>query len=447
MEMKEMFERVKRASRGLTLLTDEARNSVLIDVAQAIVDRQETILSANADDLSRMDPANPLYDRLQLTPARLEAIAQDMRNVATLPTPLGHVTKQKTLPNGLRLCRVSVPFGVIGMIYEARPNVTFDVFSLCFKSGNACVLKGGKDADSSNRAAVEVIHDVLCSHGLDPDVVTLLPATHEATGAMLTAVGYIDLCIPRGGRRLIDFVRDNARVPVIETGAGVVHTYFDKDGDLEMGRRIVCNAKTRRVSVCNALDSLIIHRSRLKDLPALVEPLLTHTPPDTLYLDDEAYNALTSASLSAAATIPSPSGEGPSASVATIPSPSGEGPSAALLQKATVDSYGTEFMDYKMAVKTVGSLDEALDHIGRYGSGHSEAIVTASEEAARRFQQHVDAACVYWNAPTSFTDGAQFGLGAEIGISTQKLGPRGPMALEEITTYKWLIEGEGQTRP
>ncbi|MBR1484283.1 MAG: glutamate-5-semialdehyde dehydrogenase [Prevotella sp.] len=447
MEMKEMFERVKRASRGLTLLTDEARNSVLIDVAQAIVDRQETILSANADDLSRMDPANPLYDRLQLTPARLEAIAQDMRNVATLPTPLGHVTKQKTLPNGLRLCRVSVPFGVIGMIYEARPNVTFDVFSLCFKSGNACVLKGGKDADSSNRAAVEVIHDVLCSHGLDPDVVTLLPATHEATGAMLTAVGYIDLCIPRGGRRLIDFVRDNARVPVIETGAGVVHTYFDKDGDLEMGRRIVCNAKTRRVSVCNALDSLIIHRSRLKDLPALVEPLLTHTPPVTLYLDDEAYNALTSASLSAAATIPSPSGEGPSASVATIPSPSGEGPSAALLQKATVDSYGTEFMDYKMAVKTVGSLDEALDHIGRYGSGHSEAIVTASEEAARRFQQHVDAACVYWNAPTSFTDGAQFGLGAEIGISTQKLGPRGPMALEEITTYKWLIEGEGQTRP
>ncbi len=432
MEMKEMFERVKRASRSLTLLTDEARNSVLTDVAQAIVDRQETILSANADDLSRMDPANPLYDRLQLTPARLEAIAQDMRNVATLPTPLGHVTKQKTLPNGLRLCRVSVPFGVIGMIYEARPNVTFDVFSLCFKSGNACVLKGGKDADSSNRAAVEVIHDVLRSHGLDPDVVTLLPATHEATGAMLTAVGYIDLCIPRGGRRLIDFVRDNARVPVIETGAGVVHTYFDKDGDLEMGRRIVCNAKTRRVSVCNALDSLIIHRSRLKDLPALVEPLLTHMPPVTLYLDDEAYSALTSASLSAAATIPSPSGEGPFAS---------------LLQKATADSYGTEFMDYKMAVKTVGSLDEALDHIGRYGSGHSEAIVTANEEAARRFQQHVDAACVYWNAPTSFTDGAQFGLGAEIGISTQKLGPRGPMALEEITTYKWLIEGEGQTRP
>ena len=421
MEMKEIFERVKRASRSLALLTDEERNRVLTDVADAIVARQEKILGANADDLSRMDRDNPLYDRLQLTPARLEAIAQDMRNVATLPTPLGHVTKQKTLANGLRLCRVSVPFGVIGMIYEARPNVTFDVFSLCFKSGNACALKGGKDADSSNRAAVELIHDVLCQHGVDPDVVTLLPATHEATGAMLGAVGYIDLCIPRGGRRLIDFVRDNARVPVIETGAGVVNTYFDKDGDLDMGVKIVCNAKTRRVSVCNALDCLIIHRDRLADLPALVEPLLKHNPPVTLYCDEESYNAVANSSLF------------------TLHS--------SLLRQASEDSFGTEFMDYKMAIKTVASLDEALGHIDRYGSGHSEAIITANEQTARRFQQHVDAACVYWNAPTSFTDGAQFGLGAEIGISTQKLGPRGPMALEEITTYKWLIEGEGQTRP
>ena len=431
MEMKEIFERVKRASRSLALLTDKERNSVLLDVADAIVVRQEMILEANGDDLSRMDKDNPLYDRLQLTPARLEAIAQDMRNVATLPSPLGHVTKQKTLANGLRLCRVSVPFGVIGMIYEARPNVTFDVFSLCFKSGNACVLKGGKDADSSNRAAVELIHDVLQKHGVDPDVVTLLPATHEATGAMLGAVGYIDLCIPRGGRRLIDFVRDNARVPVIETGAGVVNTYFDKDGDLEMGRAIITNAKTRRVSVCNALDCLIIHRDRLADLPAIAEPLLTHKIPVTLYLDEEAYNAVANSQLS------------------TLCSAEGRlrSKNSQLLQKATPDSFGTEFMDYKMAVKTVGSLDEALEHIDRYGSGHSEAIITANEETARRFQQHVDAACVYWNAPTSFTDGAQFGLGAEIGISTQKLGPRGPMALEEITTYKWLIEGEGQTRP
>ncbi len=421
MEMNEIFERVKRASRTLALLSDEQRNRVLLDVARAIMASQDRLLEANGDDLRRMDRENPLYDRLQLTSSRLEAIAQDMRSVASLPSPLGHVTKKKTLANGLRLCRVSVPFGVIGMIYEARPNVTFDVFSLCFKSGNACVLKGGKDADSSNRAAVELIHDVLRQHGVAPDVVTLLPATHEATGAMLGAVGYVDLCIPRGGRRLIDFVRDNARVPVIETGAGVVNTYFDKDGDLGMGTKIVCNAKTRRVSVCNALDCLIIHRDRLADLPALVEPLLTHVPSVTLYCDEESLKAISSSRL--------------------YPQ------HASLIQPATDDSFGTEFMDYKMAVKTVSSLNEALEHIDRYGSGHSEAVITTNEETARRFQQHVDAACVYWNAPTSFTDGAQFGLGAEIGISTQKLGPRGPMALEEITTYKWLIEGEGQTRP
>ena len=415
MQLKKTFERVKRASKTLALLTDEQRNDVLLAVADAIVGNQERILKANAEDLARMEQTNPLYDRLQLTASRLEAIAADMRNVATLPSPLGHVTKQKTLPNGLRLCRVSVPFGVIGMIYEARPNVTYDVFSLCFKSGNACVLKGGRDAVASNEVGVAIIHEVLVKFGVNPDVVTLLPATHEATGEMLGAVGYIDLCIPRGGRKLIDFVRDTARVPVIETGAGVVNTYFDKEGDLEMGKAIVNNAKTRRVSVCNALDCLIIHRSRLGDLPALVSPLADKQV--VIYADSEAHDAL-----------------------------NGQYPSA-LLQPATEDAFGTEFMDYKLAVKTVASLDEAIDHIDRNGSGHSEAIITADEQAARKFQAHVDAACVYWNAPTSFTDGAQFGLGAEIGISTQKLGPRGPMALEEITTYKWLIEGEGQVRP
>jgi glutamate-5-semialdehyde dehydrogenase len=280
------------------------------------------------------------------------------------------------------------------MIYEARPNVTYDVFSLCFKSGNACVLKGGKDADASNRMGVSIIHEVLERHGVCPDVVTLLPATHEATGEMLNAVGYIDLCIPRGGRKLIDFVRDTARVPVIETGAGVVHVYFDKEGDLEKGRAIINNAKTRRVSVCNALDTLLIHKDREADLPQLLAPMEGKVE---FFFNDES-------------------------------------------------RYDTEFMDYKMNVVTVDSLEEALDHIDRHGSGHSEAIVTEDETAARKFQAHVDAACVYWNAPTSFTDGAQFGLGAEIGISTQKLGPRGPMALEEITTYKWLIEGEGQVR-
>ncbi len=395
MQLKETFEKVKRASKSLALLSDQQRNDILNAVADSIVNNKERILRANAQDLAKMDKANPLYDRLMLTDKRLDDIAGDMRNVATLPSPLGHITKQKTLPNGLRLCRISVPFGVIGMIYEARPNVTYDVFSLCFKSGNACVLKGGKDADASNREGVALIHEVLERFGVCPDVVTLLPATHEATGEMLNAVGYVDLCIPRGGRKLIDFVRDTARIPVIETGAGVVHVYFDKDGDLEKGRAIINNAKTRRVSVCNALDTLLIHKDRAADLPQLLAPMEGKVE---FFFDDES-------------------------------------------------RYDTEFMDYKMNVVTVDSLEDALDHIDRHGSGHSEAIVTEDEEAARRFQAHVDAACVYWNAPTSFTDGAQFGLGAEIGISTQKLGPRGPMALEEITTYKWLIEGEGQTRP
>ena len=390
--MNESLKRTKAASRLLATIADDKRNEILLAVADAIIANKERILKANAKDLAKMDPKNPLYDRLQLTDKRLEDIASDMRNVSKLPSPLGRVLKESTLPNGLRLKRVSVPFGVIGMIYEARPNVTFDVFSLCFKSGNACVLKGGKDADNSNRAEVEIIHQVLEANGVNPDVVTLLEATHEATAEMLNAVGYIDVCIPRGGRKLIDFVRDNAKVPVIETGAGVVHAYFDEFGDLDMGKRIIDNAKTRRVSVCNALDCLIIHRSRLADLPALLEPV-------------EKKNV-----------------------------------------KIVYDDFGTEFMDYKMAVKVVDSIDEAIEHIATYGSGHSECIITNNKDNAKKFQQLVDAACVYVNAPTSFTDGAQFGLGAEIGISTQKLGPRGPMGLEEITTYKWLIEGEGQIR-
>lgn len=413
MELKETFERVKRASKKLALLDDSQRNDILNAVADAILSQKERILEANKLDLAKMEPSNPLYDRLQLTDSRLEGIANDMRNVATLPTPLGHITKFKTLPNGLRLCRVSVPFGVIGMIYEARPNVTFDVFSLCFKSGNACVLKGGKDADCSNREEVALIHEVLEKYGISEDVVALLPATHEATGEMLNAVGYIDLCIPRGGRKLIDFVRDTARVPVIETGAGVVNTYFDEEGDVEMGKAIIYNAKTRRVSVCNALDCLIIHKNRLNDLAKLCEKMAEKNV--IIYADEPAYQVLDN--------------------------------KYPYLEHATAESFGTEFMDYKLAIKTVSSLEEALAHIDENGSGHSESIITMNEQTARKFQAQVDAACVYWNAPTSFTDGAQFGLGAEIGISTQKLGPRGPMALEEICTYKWLIEGEGQTRP
>ena len=411
--LKELFKEARQATVTLAGLSDQERSEALLRVADRIDAQQSVLLAANRRDLDRMDPANPLYDRLLLTEERLTAIANDMRHVAQLPSPLGYITKQNTLPNGLHLHRVSVPFGVIGVIYEARPNVTFDVFSLCFKSGNVCLLKGGRDADDTNREAVALIRNVLSDYGLPLSAVTLLPATHEATGELLSAVGYVDLCIPRGGRRLIDFVRDNARVPVIETGAGVVNTYFDNHGNTKMARDIVFNAKTRRVSVCNALDCLIIHRERVTALAEICEPLAEKHV--VIYADDEAYRALQ--------------------------------PTYPYLEHATEESYGTEFMDYKLAIKTVGSIEEAIAHIARYGSGHSEAIITDDEKAARLFQQQVDAACVYWNAPTSFTDGAQFGLGAEIGISTQKLGPRGPMALEEMTTYKWIIEGNGQTRP
>ena len=412
--MNEIFAKTKKASRTLAALTDNERNEVLTAVADAICSQKDRILKANSRDLQRMEPANPLYDRLQLTNARLEGIAADMRKVTTLPSPLGRILKETTLPNGLHLQRISVPFGVIGIVYEARPNVTFDVFALCFKSGNACVLKGGKDADDSNREEVAIIHEVLRQKGINEDVVTLLPATHEATAEMLNAVGFVDLCIPRGGRKLIDFVRDNARIPVIETGAGVVNTYFDLHGDADMGARIINNAKTRRVSVCNALDCLIIHKDRLADLGTLCQQLQESKV--EIIADERAYAALEE----------------------HYPGP--------LLTTANDSTFGTEFMAYRMAIKTVDSIDQAIDHITRYGSGHSEAIITNDRQSAEKFKAEVDAACVYVNAPTSFTDGAQFGLGAEIGISTQKLGARGPMGLEEITTYKWIIEGNGQVR-
>lgn len=423
MELKETFQKVKAASKTLGLLTDEQRNEVLQAVADAIIAETPALLKANAEDLAKMDKTNPLYDRLQLTEQRLHDIAADMRHVSTLPSPLGSILKEKTLDNGLHLQRVAVPFGVIGMIYEARPNVTFDVFSLCFKSGNACVLKGGKDANCSNTASIELIHRVLIKYGIDPAVATLLPATHEATGEMLNAVGYIDLCIPRGGKKLIQFVRDTAKVPVIETGAGVVHCYFDKDGDVEMGKAIITNAKCRRCSVCNTLDTLIIHEQRLNDLPTLCEDLAKREV--KIHADAQAYEAL--------------KGNYPDTLLDRVsdetPCPNADG-----------NVWNTEWISMQMGIKTVTSEDEALEHIATYGSGHSESIVSDNEAAQKKFQMMVDAACVYVNTPTSFTDGAQFGLGAEIGISTQKLGARGPMALEEITTYKWLITGNGQIR-
>ncbi len=414
MNINEVLHDVRQASRRLALLDEKQINEVLLAVADAAVKHSKEILEANREDLQRMDPANPKYDRLKLTEERLEGIASDMRNVAALPSPLGRILEETVRPNGLHLKKVSVPFGVIGIIYEARPNVSFDVFSLCLKSGNACVLKGGSDADCSNRAIVKVIHEVLSQLGVDTHVVELLPASREATAELLHAEGLVDLIIPRGSSNLINYVRREATIPVIETGAGVCHTYFDASGDIVKGAAIVNNAKTRRVSVCNALDCLLIHASRLADLPALCAPLQDSKV--TIYADEAAYQAL-----------------------------EGHYPSE-LLCRATADSYGTEFLDYKMAIRTVADIEEAVSHIYTYGLKHSECIVTEDKKAAGYFCAMVDAACVYINAPTSFTDGAQFGLGAEIGISTQKLHARGPMGLREITTYKWLVEGNGQIR-
>lgn len=410
----DIFSRAREASRTLLELTDSQRSAAITTLADLVETHRDELLAANSLDLARMSRSNPLYDRLQLTPERLAGIASDLRHVAALPTPVGEEVEHRTLPNGINLRKVRVPFGVIGVIYEARPNVTFDVFSLCLKSGNACILKGGHNADDSNRAAINLIHEALRLNGIPVDAATLLPSTHEATAALLGAVGKVDVCIPRGGRRLIDFVRDNAKVPVIETGAGVVHTYFDINGDLDMGRGIINNAKTRRVSVCNALDTLLIHRGRLADLPALCAPLADKNV--EIHADTEAMEALR-----------------------------GNYPDKLLV--AANDCWDTEWMDFKMGIHTVSDLDEAIAHIARHGSGHSESIVTDDTKAADTFRRMVDASCVYVNLPTSFTDGGQFGLGAEIGISTQKLGPRGPMGLREITTTRYLLTGHGQLRP
>lgn len=415
MELNEIFRAVQSASFSLRMMEVDEVNRILMAVADEITKSMPRLLAANRLDLERMDPENPKYDRLRLSEARLLEIASNMRDVAALPSPLDITLEERTRPNGLHLRKVSVPFGVVGIIYEARPNVSFDVFSLCLKSGNACILKGGSDADCSNRAIVALIHGVLRNCGVDEHVVELLPSTREATSGLLHAEGYVDLIIPRGSGELIRYVRHEATVPVIETGAGICHAYFDGKGDLAKGAAIIHNAKTRRVSVCNALDCLLVHKDRLDDLPALCAPLKGSRV--KIYADASAWEAL-----------------------------DGNYPSE-LLEHAGGDSFGTEFLDYKMAVKTVDNVEAAVAHIHTYGSKHSECIITEDIQTAAYFQRAVDAACVYVNAPTSFTDGAQFGLGAEIGISTQKLHARGPMGLREMTTYKWLIEGNGQTRP
>ena len=415
MTVKEQLGLVLKASRKLNRVSVEKINQVLEDVAAAAIENTAFILEENSKDLNRMDSKDPKYDRLMLTEDRIKGIASDISNVASLPSPLGRVLSETSRPNGLYIQKISVPFGVIGIIYEARPNVTFDVFSLCLKSGNACVLKGGSDANDSNTAIVKVVQEVLRKHGLDENILSLLPVDREATTELLHAHGLVDLIIPRGSQNLINFVRENSTIPVIETGAGICHTYFDEFGDVAKGRAIVNNAKTRRVSVCNALDCLIIHENRLQDLT-----VLTGLLPESnvvIYADEKAFQAL-----------------------------QGKYP-VELLESATEESFGTEFLSYKMSVKTVANLDEALDHIATYSSKHSEAIVSENKNVLEIFRKSVDAAAVYCNASTAFTDGAQFGLGAEIGISTQKLHARGPMALEELTSYKWIVNGDGQIRP
>lgn len=408
------FQLVAEAKKSLSLLEESQINAILEDIAIEAESKMHYILSENLKDLQRMDPSNPKYDRLLLNEQRISDIAKDIRNVAKLPSPVGRTLMEKVLPNGLNITKVTVPFGVIGIIYEARPNVSFDVFSLCLKSGNACVLKGGSDARFSNEAIVDLIRRVLDDHDINPNVCTLLPNDRSATEALLNARDYVDLIIPRGSKSLIDFVRENARIPVIETGAGVCHTYFHKLGDKEKGRAIITNAKTRKVSVCNTLDCLVIDKDRLADLPYLCEDLAKKDV--LIYADKLSFEALA------------------------------QYYDYDLLKPADESSFGTEFLDYKMAIKTVFSISEAIDHISAYSSKHSEAIVSEDADAIKLFERVIDAACVYANASTAFTDGAQFGLGAEIGISTQKMHARGPMALEELCTYKWIIEGEGQIR-
>ena len=410
----EYFEAVLEASRTLPLVSEAEINMVLLAVADAAQANKEYIIAENKKDLARMDKNDPKYDRLLLSSERIDAIAADIRNVAALSSPLGRILDKKQLENGLQISKISVSFGVIGIIYESRPNVSFDVFSLCLKAGNACVLKGGSDAADSNTAIVKVIKDVLGKSAVSADVLQLLPADRAATAELLNARGFVDLLIPRGSQGLINYVRENATIPVIETGAGICHTYFDESGDKEKGQAIINNAKTRRPSVCNALDSLVVHQNRLSDLSFLCELLPKHNV--EIFADEKAMEAL-----------------------------QGKYP-AHLLKPATKESFGTEFLAYKMAIKTVASFKDAIAHITKHTSKHSECIVAEDEETIENFLKVIDAGAVYANVSTAFTDGAQFGLGAEIGISTQKLHARGPMALEELTSYKWIVRGNGQIR-
>lgn len=408
------LDKVRMASRKLIQLDDKDIANILTELADLAESKTAFLLKENQRDLDRMDPADPKYDRLQLTQERIKDIANDLRKVAAMPSPLGQELEKSILESGLQLQRLSVPLGIIGVIFESRPNVTFDVFALCLKSGNASVLKGSRDAHYSNLAILQLIKGILIPRGLEY-ACYLAPSEREALPVILQADQHIDVIIPRGSQGLIRFVRDHARVPVIETGAGIVHTYMDASADVEKAKEIVTNAKSRRVSVCNALDCLLIHEASLVHLPLIMQEL-GEQHQCVVYADEQAFMMLEN-----------------------------QYPKA-LLKKANEDSFGTEFLSMSMSIKTVKQIDEALDHIATHSSKHSEAIVAEDPTVYQRFLREVDAAVVYANASTAFTDGGQFGLGAEIGISTQKLHARGPMALREMTSYKWVVTGQGEVR-
>jgi len=408
------LQKAKRASKKIALLSDDERSKLVNAIADALTQNMHKILDANTQDCALMNNDNPKKDRLILTNERLNSIADDAKSIASLPDPTRQILLEKTLDNGLKLKKISVPLGVVGIIYESRPNVTVDVAALCLRSGNAVVLRGGSDAEKSNQAIASIIHDVLKVHDLPTEIVTLLPTDRKFVNELLTAEEYIDILIPRGSKQLIDFVRENSRIPTIETGAGVCHTFVDKSAALDKAKNIVINAKISRPSVCNSLDTILVHKDVAEEfLPMITEELSQFKV--EIYADHHSYKIL---------------------SEEKYPH----------LQKAKEEDYGREFLDYKCSIKIANDLQQALEHIEKYSSKHSEAIIAEDKETVETFLQNVDAASVYSNASTRFTDGGVFGLGAEIGISTQKLHARGPFALEKLVTEKWVVRGDGQIR-
>jgi glutamate-5-semialdehyde dehydrogenase len=427
----------KAASKKLAFLSTEVKNTALLNIAEALIAREDEILAANKIDYEEAKDSGmseAMLDRLMLSPSRLEGIAQDTRTVAALPDPVGEVFEMRTLPNGLQISKKRVPLGVIGAIYESRPNVTIDISSLCLKSGNAVILRGGKEAINSNKALAKVAQEACDQAGLPQGVIQFIESTERTlVNHMLKMKGIIDLMIPRGGADLIKLVSENATMPVVTGGIGVCHTYVDKSADLNKAVAIAYNAKVQRPTVCNALDCILVHNQIAPSyLPAIAKEWAKAGV--EMHCDKRAMAILKQCHCERPARQGLAGG-----SEATSPS--------LKLVPATDEDWGKEYLSLKAAIKVVDSLDEALEHIEKYGSGHSEAIVTEDHSAATRFLNEVDAACVYANASTRFTDGGQFGLGAEIGISTQKFHARGPMALKELTSYKWIIWGSGQVRP